>query len=78
MIIGHTPQYYHHGVGINKTCGSKLWRVDTGSSKAFDMFDKAYRETGKITEYRKSQVLEILNDKVYTLKPADDVFHNAK
>lgn len=32
MIIGHTPQ----DVGINSTCGNRLFRIDIGASKAFD------------------------------------------
>jgi hypothetical protein len=32
MIIGHTPQE----IGINSTCGNRLFRIDIGASKAFD------------------------------------------
>jgi len=32
MIIGHTPQE----IGINSTCGNRLFRIDIGVSKAFD------------------------------------------
>jgi len=62
MIIGHTPQFFSNKVGINTTCGNKLWRVDNGASQAFNSFDKQYSETGKIIDLRKAQVLEILND----------------
>jgi hypothetical protein len=50
MIIGHTPQE----VGINSTCGNRLFRIDIGASKAFDT-------------KRAPQVLEIerLNDGGY-------------
>ena len=53
MIIGHTPQIEK---GINSTCGEKVWRVDIGASKAFDVFDRI-KNSG-----RKPSVLEILND----------------
>jgi len=47
IVIGHTPQ----DAGINCRCDNKLWRVDTGMSKAF----------GPNSEER-VQILEILND----------------
>lgn len=31
MVVGHTPQ----AEGINAACGGKVWRVDTGMSKAY-------------------------------------------
>lgn len=58
MVIGHTPQFYANECGISNTCGESLWRVDTGSSKAFDVFNKF----NKRNENRNPQVLEILND----------------
>nr|QBK88773.1 MAG: metallophosphatase/phosphoesterase [Mimivirus LCMiAC01] len=61
MIIGHTPQWLYNG-GINSTCGKRVWRVDTGSSKAFNEFDDEYHETGIITDLRNAQALEILNN----------------
>ena len=30
MVVGHTPQDR-----INSVCNNKIWRVDTGMSKAF-------------------------------------------
>lgn len=63
MVIGHTPQFIKYAKGINKSCGENLWRVDTGSSGAFDKFDKYYSGQGDIFDLRKVQVLEILNDK---------------
>ncbi|CAH6421558.1 Calcineurin-like phosphoesterase [uncultured virus] len=62
MIIGHTPQYFSNKLGINKTCGNKLWRIDIGGSQAFDYFDENLISEGKIVELRKTQILEILND----------------
>ena len=43
IIVGHTPQLFVHGTGINGTCYEKdqtgaLWRVDGGFSKAFGAF----------------------------------------
>lgn len=31
MVVGHTPQ----AEGINGACGGKVWRIDTGMSKAY-------------------------------------------
>lgn len=60
MIIGHTPQSFnkHTHAGINSTCNDKVWRIDIGASKAFDMFDSDHSES----ELRKPQCLEILDD----------------
>jgi hypothetical protein len=62
MVIGHTPQSFMFNEKINSTCSNKIWRIDNGSSKAFDIFDHEYIKTGKLSESRKPQVLEILND----------------
>jgi len=69
MIIGHTPQYFHNKIGINSTCDKRVWRVDVGSSHAFNKFDeeydkKKYNKTGVITSLRKAQVLEIKNNSI--------------
>ena len=53
LVIGHTPQI---DKGINKTCDDKVWRVDIGASKAFDVFDRI-KNSG-----RTPSVLEILDD----------------
>lgn len=63
MIIGHTPQYFAHHDGINKTCGNKLWRVDFGGSFGFNKFDKEFGDDHKVVNYRKAQVLRIRGDK---------------
>ena len=69
MVIGHTPQVFNNKEGINSTCGNKVWRVDTGSSKAFNFFDDHFLKTGTVDQYRKAQVLEIIdNVKVNILK----------
>ena len=62
MVIGHTPQSYKSNDKINGTCSNKIWRIDNGSSMAFDIFDKQKQKTGITTESRKPQVLEIIND----------------
>ena len=61
IIIGHTPQSFMKFGGINGTCSNKLWRVDNGSSGAFDKFDDEYVNSGfkKISNTREPQVLEI-------------------
>ena len=64
MVIGHTPQFYANKMGLNSTCDNKIWRIDTGSSLAFNILGDASKESRKI------QILEILNDgeKVNILK----------
>ena len=67
IIVGHTPQSFQHSLHINATCGDKVWRVDVGSSAAFDRFDETYVRTGNMVEPRKFQYLEILNDKEFKI-----------
>ena len=63
MIIGHTPQYFAHHDGINKTCGDGLWRVDFGGSFGFHKFDKEFdNESNKAVDFRRAQVLRIRGD----------------
>jgi len=67
IIIGHTPQSFVHSDTINGTCklskgDGGIWRVDNGSSVAFDNFDTNYKNTGSRSDSRKPQVLEILDD----------------
>ncbi len=62
MVIGHTPQSFIFNDKINATCSEKIWRIDNGSSKAFNVFDHEYLSTGKVSDARKPQVLEIIND----------------
>lgn len=58
IVVGHTPQIYFHGVGINGTCydsdskTNTLWRVDGGFSRAFNVFGPQ----------QQIQVLEIIDD----------------
>lgn len=67
IIIGHTPQSFIYSDDINATCGNKVWRVDNGSSAAFNKFDREFLTTGRVADSRRVQYLEILNDKVYNV-----------
>lgn len=59
MIVGHTPQL---NKGINSKCNNSLYFVDYGMSKAFDVADIEVSISGKRSDVRKAQVLEIRND----------------
>lgn len=65
IVIGHTPQSFMSSDDINSTCGGKVWRVDNGSSAAFNMFDDNFRKTGHVVKSRRTQYLEIINDSEY-------------
>ncbi len=65
MIIGHTPQSFLHSHDINSTCSGKVWRVDNGSSCAFDGYDPITQKTGSKSHGRRTQWLEIRNDNEY-------------
>lgn len=65
IIIGHTPQSFSHSADINGTCSNKVWRVDNGSSAAFDKFDRKFMTTGMIDHGRRPQFLEIIDDCMY-------------
>ena len=54
IICGHTPQFVYDE-GINSTCDKSVYRVDTGSSKAFHYFNGN-------SSNRKPQILEIIDD----------------
>ena len=58
IIVGHTPQFIK-GVGINHTCSSTVWRVDTGPSHAFDKFGNQ--------KFRETQYVEIIDDKIFSI-----------
>jgi hypothetical protein len=62
IVVGHTPQSFIHSNMLNHTCSNKVWRVDNGSSAAFDRFDAVKLSTGKTTFNRRPQILEIIND----------------
>jgi hypothetical protein len=67
LIIGHTPQSFLMTDGINGTCDNKVWRVDIGSSNAFNNYDEEFLRTGKFNKNREPQVLEILNDTEFNI-----------
>jgi Calcineurin-like phosphoesterase len=71
MVIGHTPQSFMYSDDINSTCGNRIWRVDNGSSKAFDSFDLQFVNTNKRTLSRRTQYLTILNDNQYLVCDAN-------
>ena len=62
LIIAHTPASFLHSANINGTCGNKVWRVDVGSSCAFDAVDTHLKNFGERHPNRRYQYLEILND----------------
>jgi len=62
IIIGHTPQSFMYSNDINSACSGKIWRVDNGSSSAFNGFDNQHKKTGINNKKRRAQYLEILND----------------
>lgn len=82
MIIAHTPQFDMSQTGINATCVTKkhqigtncmnkddanLWRIDIGGAEAFDKFDSEYNKSGNVSQARRPQVLEILNDTCFNV-----------
>ena len=72
IIVGHTPQLYAKGDGINGTCDdngtNRLFRIDGGFANAFRIFDN-----NNIV-----QVLEILDDKVYNILTDNTIDINVK
>ena len=65
MVIGHTPQSFLYSDDINSTCDNKIWRVDNGSSAAFNAFDTNLSNSGIKSTSRRTQYLEIRNDSEY-------------
>lgn len=61
IIIGHTPQSFLYNEDINSTCSNKVWRVDNGSSRAFDIFDV----NNHYKTNRRPQYLEIIHDRQF-------------
>lgn len=62
IVVGHTPQLFTNRNGINGTCyevdgDNKLYRIDGGFSKAFDVFNNK----------NLVQILEILDDKKFKI-----------
>lgn len=71
MMIGHTPQSFLYSDDINSTCGGRIWRVDNGSSKAFDSFDPEMLKHNTKIDSRRAQYLLILNDSEYYVCDSD-------
>jgi len=67
LIIGHTPQSFLYSKDINSTCDDKVWRVDNGSSSAFNKYDPMKMQSGITSDSRRMQYLEILNDTQYNV-----------
>jgi hypothetical protein len=67
IIVGHTPQSMQLGLNINGVCDNHIWRVDTGSSAAFDRYDQIFMRNGNLLETRKLQYLVIENDVKFKL-----------
>jgi|SaaInlStandDraft_6_1057023.scaffolds.fasta_scaffold29819_1 hypothetical protein len=67
IVVGHTPMSFTFSDDINGTCDGKIWRVDNGSSRAFNKFDRIFLNSGSISHSRRAQVLEIINDDEYYL-----------
>jgi hypothetical protein len=55
------------GLNINGVCDNHIWRVDTGSSAAFDRYDQIFMRNGNLLETRKLQYLVIENDVKFKL-----------
>jgi hypothetical protein len=63
LVVGHTPQIGTTNDGINGTCyekdgDNKLYRIDGGFSRAFEIF---------VGKRNIVQVLEILDDKIFNI-----------
>lgn len=65
MIIGHTPQFFTNKHGINAICDNRVYHIDVGASDAFYHWDK------NVSENRKVQVLEILDDDQFNIIRSD-------
>lgn len=57
--VGHTPQFVKN-LGVNSTCGDKVWRHDRGMSHTFRKYDE--NNIGN-----QVHVLEILNDNTFNI-----------
>ena len=68
IVVGHTPQLFTNKDGINGTCyeknntnDKKLYRVDGGFSKAFNVFDR--QELVQVLEIIDDNIFNVLTDK---------------
>jgi hypothetical protein len=71
MYIGHTPQSFINDDNINLTC-EHVWRLDNGSSGAFNHWDKSYSKNKIVNKKRMPQVLEIIDDTHFNVRYDDD------
>lgn len=70
MIIGHTPQE----IGINSTCGNRLFRIDIGASKAFDnKRAPQVLEIEKLKDGNYKYTVIFQKDEVYNAIVPDDI-----
>lgn len=65
IVVGHTPQSFLYSNDINSTCSNRVWRVDNGSSAAFNAFDIRLKQIGVVEYSRRVQYLEIIDDNKY-------------
>lgn len=72
IVVGHTPQSFLYNDDINSTCDGRVWRVDNGSSAAFNKYDPTFRSTGVPDHSRRTQYLEIINDNTYFVCDGDN------
>src|SRR5690606_8849299 len=72
IVVGHTPQSFLYNDDINSTCDSIVWRVDNGSSAAFDKYDATFRSTGSRNHSRRTQYLEIIDDNKFFICDGDN------
>jgi hypothetical protein len=71
IVVGHTPQSFLSSNDINSTCSNKVWRVDNGSSAAFNNFDPSFVENKVASTSRRTQYLEIIDDNTYFVCDGD-------
>jgi hypothetical protein len=71
MVIGHTPQTVD---GINETCGSRLFRIDVGASKAFhDRREPQVLEIEKLEDGTYKYTVIFQKEEVYQSIVPDDI-----
>ena len=61
MVISHTPQFIYNK-NINRSCNKKIWRLDTGMSRAFD---EHYKLIEKMIKSQGMKIINQLNNLIY-------------
>lgn len=56
-----------NGKCLNENSKQGVWRVDIGGAETFNKFDPVYVKTSSISQARRPQVLEILNDTCFNV-----------